>query len=859
MNCIKSLIAVLMLCALMVSNAEAQNDDPPPYRDTNLSIEKRVADLLGRMTLDEKQLLVTGKDFWHTQDYERLGVPSLRMTDCAHGVTVSGDMSGPATCFPTSIGIAATWNTELVYRMGTALGRETRARKNQVLLAPSIDMHRHPLNGRTYECYSEDPYLTARLAVAFVKGVQGQFIGTTPKTFLCNNQQTRQGTTSAEVGERALREIYLPPFRAVCLEADAWSIMTSYNPVNGEHTSANKHLLLDILKNEWGYKGYVVSDWRGTHSASAAQKGLDLEMPGPGKFMLPDSLKAALESGELKEETVNGMAGRILRAIFKMGLMDEGRELPEGALNTPEHQLLAREVSEQGIVLLKNDRGILPLKKERLKTIAVIGPNAEKARLGGGGSGSVTPFYKVSPLEGLSAYCGENIKLVYEEGCSIGGNLPVVYSKYLKPPGGVNADEGLRAEYFNNLTLEGKPVTETVVKQLDFSWGWHSPAENVKKGGYSIRWTGKLVPPATGNYKLGLTTTSGGGRIYLDGELLIDDWTAAQNNFESRYRSSHKSVMIDMKAGAEHDIRIEFRKRGNRAAIRLEWEIPTADNPLDLAVKAAEESDAAIVFAGLSNMIEGGTLDRKDIILPEGQDELIKAVLEANKNTVVVLINGSPVGMEPWIDRAHAVLEAFYPGQEGGNAIARVLFGEVNPSGKLPDTFAKRIEDTPAYGNYPGGDGRVYYKEGIFVGYRHYDTKKIEPRFPFGHGLSYTTFEYGNIRIKPLDSGKFTVTVDVGNTGRTAGGEVVQLYIKDIECSLERPEKELRGFSKVFLRPGETKTVTIELNHDALSFFDDTRMKWTVEPGAFEALAGSSSRDIRLRKEFVSDGKNVKL
>ncbi|MCK4966895.1 glycoside hydrolase family 3 C-terminal domain-containing protein, partial [bacterium] len=367
---------------------------------------------------------------------------------------------------------------------------------------------------------------------------------------------------------------------AACTEADAWGMMTAYNLVNGEYTSENKHLMTDIVKNDWGFKGFIVSDWRGTHKTIAAARGLDFEMPGPGKYLIEDSLKTHLEKGTIDVQTINSMAGRLLRAMFKMKLFDKDAELPEGALNTPEHQKLAREVAEGAIVLLKNDGDLLPLSKDKIKSIAVIGPNAEKARLGGGGSGSVTPFYKVSPLEGLLSYCGDDVKITYEEGCSIGGSMPVVYSRYLKPPEDINADEGMRAEYFNNTKLTGEPVTENIAKQLDFSWGWHSPAENVKKGGYSIRWTAKLTAPLTGRYKLGLTTTSGGARMYLDGKLIVDDWEMKQRNFEARYRSSHKSAEMEMTAGEERDVRIEFYKRGNRAAVRFEWEIPSPEKPV---------------------------------------------------------------------------------------------------------------------------------------------------------------------------------------------------------------------------------------------------------------------------------------
>ena len=814
-------------------------------QDREGDIETRAEALLGEITLEEKVSLLAGEDMWHTRRVARLGVPSFRMTDGPHGVTVSGELSGPATCFPTGVGMAATWDMDLIREVGSALGRETRAKGNQVLLGPAADLHRSPLNGRNYESYSEDPFLAARLTVACVQGVQREGVGACIKHCTANNQQTAQSRTSSEVDERALREIYLPPWEAAVREAGPWAIMTSYNLLNGEYTSANRHLLTEIIKGEWGFRGFIVSDWRGVHSVDAANAGLDLEMPGPGKYMTQETLLPAVQRGEVSEAVIDDKVRRLLATVVRTGLMG-GRELPDGELDTPRHRTLARRVAEEGIVLLKNAGGVLPFKRDGIGTIAVIGPNAAEARLGGGGSSSTTPFYAVSPLEGLKRKCGDDVRIVYVEGCSFKGNLPVVQAEYLSPAGDVGNAQGLTGEYFANPDLEGAPAMARADVQVDFSWGWRSPGGAAPKGGYSARWTGRLTAPETGRYRLGMTWEDGGVRLYLDGEALIDEWGRPEGeNFEALYAVRSRSVAVDLEAGQARGLRIEYRKTGNKASVRFEWEAPGRGDAVRQAAEAAARSDAAVVFAGLSNLYEGGNNDKVDIDLPGAQTELIEAVAAANPNTVVVLINGSPVRMDPWIEKAPAVLEAWYPGQEGGNAIANVLFGDVNPSGKLPETFPRRLEDNPSYGNFPGEGGKVHYAEGIFVGYRHYDRKQIAPLFPFGYGLSYTRFEYRNLQVLPEGIGigdGFEVSVAVRNAGERAGKEVVQLYVGDLASSVERPVRELKAFEKVDLEAGEVRTVRFALDERALAFYDLERKAWVVEPGDFEIVVGGHSR-----------------
>jgi len=583
----------------------------------------------------------------------------------------------------------------------------------------------------------------------------------------------------------------------------------------------------------------------------ALEAGLDLEMPGPGKILTKSAILEAIENKSFTEEKLDNSVKRILKAIIKTKVLDEDRSGLEGEWNTSKHHVLARTAAEEAIVLLKNANNLLPLNKEKIKTLAVIGPNAREARLGGGGSASVTACSSVSPLKGLKDYYGKTVSIEFVEGATMKGNMPVVGVQYLITTDQGKTVSGLKGEYFDNGGLAGKPSCVRIDEKVDFSWGWAAPCKQVGKSRYSVRWTGGIRAPNTGTYRIGVTCHEGGFRLYVNGKTAINQWeNPPDETFEAVFSRKSENVIIYMKEGTTCDIRLEFRKWGNKNAIRLEWEVPGQQSPIEDAVRLAAESDAAIVFAGLSNLFEGGMNDREDLALPEGQDELIRAVAKANANTIVVLINGTPVAM-PWLDDVPAVVEAYYPGQEGGNAIARVVFGDVNPSGKLPETFPKRLEENPSHGFFPGEKRRVSYGEGIYVGYRHYDTRGIEPLFPFGHGLSYTEFEYSNLRIEQKRDGSVRVTLDVKNVGKSAGAETVQLYVRDLEASVNRPDKELKAFVKIELLPGQTKQAELFLNRDAFAFFSPMQKRWIVEPGEFELLIGSSSRDIRLTDKIA--------
>ncbi len=844
-------VVSIIVYLFLITSCSIKTEKAYPFNDPTRSINERVENLLEQLTLKEKAGFLSGETMWYLQEIPRLGIPKMQVTDCGHGVTVildeNGDYSGCATAFPTAVGQAATWDKGLIFKMGAALGSETRALGSGILLAPMVNLHRLPVGGRNYESYSEDPYLTGILAASFIKGVQSEQVGAVIKAATANNQQLRQHELAAVIPERVLREMYLAQFRIAIAKANPWGIMTSYNGVNGEPTSESHHLISDIIKGDWGFEGFVISDWRAVVSSKSITAGVDIEMPGPGKFMDTKDILKAIEDGLITEKEVNERASRYLRAIIKSKVLDIPKPVHSSEFNTPKHQAIAKEVAEGSVVLLRNQNNLLPLDKNKITNIGVFGPNAEEARLGGGGSASVSACYTVSPLKGLKNHF-ETSKITFIEGAGMTGNLPVVDGHYFTTENNGETVSGLRGEYFDGQHLQGEVQCSRVDDKIDYSWGWAAPCEKVTKNAYSVKWTGKIKAPITGKYKIGFTVNEGGARLYLDGKLVIDEWGNPGNEItEAIFVYKSKSIDFEMEKGSAHDIKLEFHKKHNKNVIRLEWGIPGIKSPVNDAVKLARKSEVAIIFAGLSNLIEGGTNDKDDLKLPGNQDELISAIAKVNPNTIVVLINGTPVEM-PWINEVAAVVEAFYPGQEGGNAIARVLSGDVNPSGKLPDTFPIKLEDILAMKYYPGSDGKIDYGEGLKIGYRQFDEDNSKPLFPFGFGLSYTRFEMKNLKVEKRGDNKVTVKVDVTNTGKASGAEVVQVYINDIEASVYRPGKELKGFDKVMLNPGETKTVSIDLDSYAFSFFSEKENKWVLEPGEFLILIGSSSRDIHLKK-----------
>lgn len=801
----------------------------------------RIDELLGQMTLEEKISMLAGADLWHSIPVPRLGIPQLKVTDGPNGARGAwGNMGPTSVATPVGIALGATWNPDLVEKVGNVLADELKAKGAHILLAPTVNIHRTPIAGRNFECYSEDPFLSGMLASAYIKGIQSKGVGACIKHFVANDQEYERHSISSEVDERTLREIYLEPFRLAIRNSNPWSVMSSYNRVNGTYACENDHTLLEILKGEWKYDGFVMSDWFGTYDPEVPAGGLDLEMPGPARWMSEEHVKNTLANGTLTEAALDDKIRRLLCVLEKAGLFENPDLQPERAENKPQHRRVIREAAREAIVLLKN-AGVLPLKK--VKSIAVIGPYARTAQILGGGSSNVTPHYAVSPYEGIKNRAGGKLKVQTAPGCFIYKDTPAPAPETLSTPDG---RRGLSLSLFNGTELAGDPAYTEVTTRVQYGW-FESTVPNVDQEAFSLRLEGFFTPQESGVHTLALAAV-GWGRLYLDEELLIDHTSDSD-------MAKQLTADLELEGGKAYPIKVEYYWKGNPRwrSLSLGHQPPHAKDTIAEAVKLAKNSDVVVLIASLNAEWESEGFDRVDMKLPGAQNELIERVAKANKNTIVVLNTGCAVEI-PWVDRVPAVLQLWYDSQEQGNALADVLFGDVNPSGKLPTTFPVRLQDNPAYTNYPGEHGKVLYGEGIFVGYRYYDKKELVPRFPFGHGLSYTTFKYSNLRLsaKSLTPNELLkVRVDVTNTGKVAGKEVAQLYIRDVSATVARPEKELKAFAKVELAPKQTRTVTFTLDREAFWYFDVTRNTWATEPGDFEVIVGSSSRDIRLSAGFA--------
>jgi len=805
--------------------------------------EERIQNLLDDMTLEEQVSLLAGVDFWTTVPIKRLGIPAIKVTDGPNGARGGGSLVGgvKAASFPVGIALASTWNTALVNQIGQALAEEAQSKGARVLLAPTVNIHRSPLNGRNFECYSEDPFLSAQIAVAYITGVQSKGVSATVKHFVGNESEFERMNISSDIDERTLREIYLPPFEAAVKEARTWAVMSAYNRVNGTHMGEHPILLRKILKQEWGFDGLVMSDWFAKHSVTSVEAGLDLEMPGPARER-GEKLLSAVRSGAVNAEAVKESARRLLRLISRVGAFENPAIPEEQAIDRPEQRALIRQAGAEGIVLLKNE-GILPLDQGKLKTIAVIGPNAMTAQIMGGGSAQLNAHYRVSPFEGLRARVGEIIELAHEVGAVNYKLLPLLLQTFT-------------VEYFNSPDLSGEVIHRGEWPGSEMMW-LHEVAPGVDSKHFSARLTTRFTPVESGEYHFSLVS-AGLSRLFINDQLFVNNWENWKQGDTYFTAGSTEAIGVkQLEAGRAYDLKIEYAcsepGQFGIKVVRLGVIQPLAEEALERAAQLAADSDVAVLFVGLNGEWDTEGRDRLHMDLVGNQNELIKRMASANRNTIVVLQTGGPVTM-PWLDQVSAVLQAWYPGQECGNSIADVLFGDINPSGKLPQTFPLRLEDNPTFINYPGENGRVRYGEGIFVGYRYYEKKKVEPLFPFGYGLSYTTFAYSNLRLSteqlsPND--ELTVTFDVTNTGMRAGQEVAQLYVRDEKSKLARPEKELKGFAKISLQPGETTAVTLRLGMRSLAYFDDAKAAWVAEAGRFEALIGSSSQDIRARGTFT--------
>jgi len=819
-------IILAFLSLVFVLNAQV-------YKNPKAPVEARVSDLLSRMTLEEKVTYINGLNWMYTQPIERLGVPSFKMTDGPTGTNTHGK----STAYPASILSAATWDVSLHHQLGAALGNDCRSRGVNFLLAPGVNIARAPMCGRNFEYMGEDPFLTVSLVVPYIQGVQSKGVVATVKHFAANNQEYDRDNISSDIDERTFQEIYMPAFKAAVQKAKVGAVMNSYNLLNGIHTSHHNYLNNILLKQQWGFKGILMSDWGGVHDGLAAfNGGTDLEMPGNAQ-MKPKMLLEKLASGEISEKVLNDKVTRILRVCFQFGFFDRPQLISSIPNDDPTSANVALKLAEAGVVLLKNEGGILPLNTTKIKKVAFLGPNADTYNTGGGSS-RTTPFHSISTFEAFKQLA-KGVEVNYTMGIP---SLSYLASKsvFYTAPGGTT--QGLKAEYFNNQTLSGEPTGSRIEQAVSHEWVQTPSVDGIGQDHFSVRWTGVIRPTQTENYKFSVKGDDG-YRLYVDNKLVIDYW--------SNHGNIEKNAMIQLEAGKEYAIKLEFYEDGGDAAITLAWFQPKDENFND-AYKLAAEADVAVVCIGFDKEVEHEGAERP-FELFAAQDSLLKVVTRANPNTIVILNAGGNVYMEKWLPTVKGLLHAFYPGQEGGTALANILLGNVNPSGKLPVSFEKQWSDNPTFNNYydVDGDKRVQYKEGIMVGYRYYDTKKVDPLFPFGFGMSYTTFAYSNLKVTvKQQKGKVaaTVTFDVKNTGNVDGAEVAQLYVSDLVCPVERPLKELKGFSKVFLKKGETKNVTIALDQSSFSYYKEKIKGFGFDAGDFDILVGGSSKDMKLKK-----------
>lgn len=804
-----------------------------------------IDDILDKMTLEEQVSLLSGADFWTTVAIERLGVPKIKVTDGPNGARGGGSLVGgvKSACFPVAISLGATWDPALIERAGVALGGQAKSKGASVLLAPTVNIHRSGLNGRNFECYSEDPALTAACAVAYINGVQSQGVAATIKHFVANESEIERQTMSSDVDERTLREIYLPPFEEAVKKASVKAVMSSYNRLNGTYTSENPWLLTKVLREEWGFDGIVMSDWFGSHStAETINAGLDLEMPGPARDR-GEKLVAAVREGKVKAETVRASARRILLLLERVGAFEEAPDLTEHALDLPEDRALIRQLGAEGAVLLKND-GVLPLAKSSFDQIAVIGPNAASARVMGGGSARIAAHYTVSPLEGIRAALSNANSLRHAAGCNNNRLIDVFSGE-------------MTVEYFKGRGFEDSPVHVETVEKGEFFW-FDLPSSDLDIADFSARMTATFVPQETGEHVFGMTN-AGLARLLVDGELAVDGydgWTKGENFFGTANNEQRRAVTLE--AGRRYRVVVEYEAPKasldgiNICALRFGVEKPLGDAGIAEAVETARKSDIVLLLVGREGEWDTEGLDLPDMRLPGRQEELIEKVSEANPNVVVVLQTGGPIEM-PWLGKVRAVLQIWYPGQELGNALADVLFGDVEPAGRLPQTFPKALADNSAITGdpsiYPGRDGHVRYAEGIFVGYRHHDTREIEPLFPFGFGLGYTRFAWDAPQLSAAEMGPdgLTLTVDVTNIGDRAGSDVVQLYVRSPNSRVERPFKELRAFAKLKLEPGSTGTAELKVIPRDLAYFDVDLGRFRADAGEYELIIAASATDIRAK------------
>jgi beta-glucosidase len=807
----------------------------------------KAKNLLKELTLDEKVTLLSGFNNWYTNKIERLNIPSIKMSDGPNGVRGDGTSGKSSACFPCPILMGSTWNEDLFYEIGEALGEEANDKDVDVLLGPTINLHRHPLGGRHFENYSEDPFLVGKLATAYVKGVQSKKVSACLKHFIANDTEFERHTSSSNVDERTLREVYLLPFEMGVKEGNSKSVMSAYNKLNNIYCSSHKELLIDILKKEWNFDGYVVSDWGAAlETVENAHGGLDLEMPGPGNTWGKKLLEAVTE-GLVDEEVINDKVERILNIAEFSGRFDSPENKLEKSNIRKSHNKLLRKVASEGMVLLKNKK-ILPLKKSAIKKLAVIGPNAKNSQIIGGGSASLKPHYQVHPFEALQERFSDDFSISYAEGAKTNKYLPKLNERLFS-----NSEDGFLVEYFDKEINKDKLISSEVLKGNKF-WVFEGFAKDIinkeERPSVIVRFSCNYSPDVSGEHDFEIFGI-GLGKLKIDGKVLIDNWNeTTQGEAFFSFATAPKRNSIYLDKNETYKFEVEYFFEGRFPAIHFGCMPPEKENLLEEAIKTSREADAVILIVGTNSDWETEGNDRSELALPADQDKLIESVIKENANTVVVINSGSPVSM-PWINDSNAILQSWFGGQEYGNALADLIFGEINPSGKLPTTFPVQIEDTPAFDYYPGKNSQMNYEEKLLIGHRWYERKGKKPLFPFGFGLSFTKFSFSDLEVIKKDDLNINCKFRIKNFGEMDGHEVAQCYVAFLKAEEDEPLKTLQSFKKVFIEKNKEIELEISLNKRNFSYWDMDKKDWMVKPGEYRIDIGSSSEKIELSEIIV--------
>lgn len=795
-----------------------------PSPNSNLvdpAVEARVEATLAELTLSEKFSLLAGVDGFYTRDIPRLGVPRLKMSDGPQGVR----NYGPTTAYPAAVTLAAAMDLSLAYRFGDAIARDAKSRGVHVWLAPGVNLARIPQNGRNFEYAGEDPLLAGRIAAAIVQGVQSAGVVATVKHFAANEHESDRNRDNSVVDERTLRELYLRPFEIAVKDGGPWAVMCSYNKLNGPYTSEHPWLLQEVLKDEWGFRGLVMSDWGAVHSTLGPMTGgLDLEMPGPA-FLNEAALAPLLADGKFTQAQLDDKVRRILRTLYSMGYADVPQEQAEIPKNDPESLALSVEIARQGVVLLKNVQDALPLEGDQLKRVLVTGPNAERMAHTGGGSGYTTPFEFVSVVEALRRTARDKIEFISKPLAGSGFGASFRSGRY----------EGLKAEFFLGTKLEGAPVATQNHERLEFAWMKEAPTKGVPPENYSVRWTGKYVPEESGEHIVGANSDDG-VRVWVDGKLVIDNWTD--------HGVTLNTGKVTLRNGVPVSLRVEYYQALGDAVIQVGFAPGTSSFERDLPTEELEGYDAIVVCTGFGPDSETEGADRP-FELPTAQNDLVKYLAEAHDRVIVVNNSGAGVDMSRWVDDVEAVVQAWYLGGAGNLGLAEILLGKVNPSAVLPMTFPRALEDTYYESAYPPINNTIEYSEGLLMGYRWFDRQAVTPLFPFGHGLSYTSFEIRQVGASRFGS-NLSVFVEIKNTGDRPGTLPLHMYVEGPSKDPTRPLKELKGWSKMPpIPPGQIAMVPFSLDPNDLRIWESGG--WQTLAGEYVIHIGFSSRDLPIR------------